>query len=161
MDISIRNMQRSDLEKVLELDRLSFTLPWPERAFAYELEHNPNSRCRVAELTGENDPILVGMIVAWLIVDEIHIATLAVHPEYRRRKIGHKLLAITLIDGVKSGATCSFLEVRHSNVAARALYESFGYEKSGIRKAYYKDNFEDAILMDLNRIDLSLLESLQ
>ena len=89
MEISIRNMQRSDLERVSELDRLSFSLPWPERSFAYELEQNPMARCRVAETMGERGPLVVGMVVAWLIVDEIHIATLAVHPEYRLWIFGH------------------------------------------------------------------------
>jgi len=70
------------------------------------------------------------------------------------------LLAFTLADGIKSGGTKSFLEVRSGNLAARALYRKFGYEEVGIRKKYYSDNGEDAILMNLDPIDSKLVKSL-
>lgn len=160
--ISFRSMEIADLENVKALDQLSFSLPWPESSFKFEIENNPVSRCWVAELENESGlRVLAGMIVIWLIVDEAHIATLAVHPHYRRLKIGQRLLAFTLIDAYHSGATRSFLEVRSGNLAARSLYARFGFEEIGVRKHYYVDNNEDAVMMNLDMIDLTKLESLQ
>lgn len=142
-------MTLEDLPAVVALDTLSFTLPWPERSFRFELTDNPASRCWVAEL----DDRIVGMIVAWLLVDEAHIATLATHPEHRRQGIARNLLTYALRYMSKEGAVTSFLEVRESNLAAREMYRRFGYEEVGRRKRYYKDNGEDAILMTLNGLE--------
>lgn len=161
MNITIRRMTVANLTRVSELDHLSFSLPWPERAFMHELETNKAARCWVAETSVNGVQVIVGMIVVWVIIDEVHIATLAVDPEFRRMKIAQKLLAFTLLDAVQSGATTSFLEVRRGNAAARALYQNFGYVEVGIRKHYYQDNNEDAVMMNLEPIDLPRLESLQ
>jgi [ribosomal protein S18]-alanine N-acetyltransferase len=152
-------MEPRDLTRVIELDQKSFTLPWSESAFHFEVEKNPAARCWVAEIPGES-PVIVGMVVVWLILDEIHIATLAVDPAQRRLMVGQRLLAFTLANGVNSGAKKSFLEVRSGNLAARALYRKFGYKEVGIRKRYYSDNNEDAILMNLDPIDDKLLKLL-
>jgi len=154
-------MEITDLEEVLALDRLSFSLPWPESSFKFEIESNPVSRCWVAEVNQAGTPVIAGMIVIWLIVDEAHVATFAVHPDYRRMKIGQKLLAFTLKDAYHAGAVRSFLEVRSGNQAARNLYTRFSYREVGVRRHYYKDNGEDAIMMNLEEIDLAKLESLQ
>ena len=151
-------MEPRDLPRVIELDQLSFTLPWPESAFIFEIEKNPAARCWVAETPGDA-PVIVGMIVVWLIMDEIHIATLAIDPTQRRLRVGQRLLAFALTNGIENGATKSLLEVRAGNVAARALYRKFGYEEVGVRKKYYSDNGEDAILMNLDPIDTQLLKS--
>jgi len=152
-------MEPRDLPRVIELDQQSFALPWSESAFHFEVEKNLAARCWVAEISGDS-PVIVGMIVVWLIMDEIHIATLAVDPTQRRLLVGQRLLAFTLAGGIESGATKSFLEVRHGNLAARALYRMFGFEEVGIRKKYYSDNGEDAILMNLDPIDSELVKSL-
>lgn len=152
-------MESRDLEEVTTLDQQSFSLPWPESSFHYELEKNQSSRCWVAEIPGEN-PHVVGMIVVWLIVDEVHIATFAVDPFRRKLHIGQRLLAFTLIDGVNHGARKSFLEVRSGNLAAREMYRKFGYQEVGVRKGYYSDNHEDAIMMNLEWIDVELLKTL-
>ena len=103
--LRIRRMQSEDLPRVIELDRNSFSLPWPERSFRFELEKNEVSRCWVAELLpADGVPLLVAMIVVWLIADEVHVATLAVAPEHRRQKIAQRLLAHSLIDAYHSGA---------------------------------------------------------
>ena len=151
-------MEPRDLHAVIALDQLSFTLPWPESAFIFEIEKNPASRCWVAEIPGDAS-VIVGMIVVWLIMDEIHIATLAIDPTQRRQRVGQRLLAFTLADGIENGGIKSFLEVRTGNIAARALYRKFGYEEVGVRKKYYSDNGEDAILMNLDPIDTKLLKS--
>jgi len=94
-------------------------------------------------------------------VDEAHVATIAVHPDYRRQKSAQRLLAYTLIDAYHTGAVKSVLEVRRGNEAAIRMYQRFGYREVGIRKKYYQDNGEDAVLMDLDPLDLEHLLSLQ
>lgn len=155
MKIIIRKMTMDDIEQVLAIDRVSFSLPWPERSFRFELTDNPASRCWVAEMDGK----LVGMIVAWLIVSEVHVATLATHPDFRRQGIAKKLLAYTLRELRNEGAQSSFLEVRASNFAAQEMYRKFGYEESGVRPRYYRDNDEDALLMTLESLDVERLKN--
>jgi ribosomal-protein-alanine N-acetyltransferase len=145
MKLTIRKMTLEDVPSVIDLDQKSFSLPWPERSFRFELSANPASRCWVAELDGK----IVGMIVVWLIIDEAHVATLATHPDFRRRGIAKKLLSQALLHLMEDGAQSSFLEVRESNFAAQEMYRKFGYEASGRRPHYYRDNDEDAILMNL------------
>ena len=149
----IRKMTVEDIPAVVALDQMSFSLPWPERSFRFELTDNPASRCWVAEVDGS----IVGMIVNWLLVDEVHVATIATHPGYRRQGIARKLLSHSLRYMSDEGAVSSFLEVRESNAAAREMYRKFGYAETGRRKAYYKDNNEDAILMTLEKIDIQRL----
>jgi ribosomal-protein-alanine N-acetyltransferase len=153
MNLIIRKMTVDDIPAVVDLDQKSFSLPWPERSFRYELTDNPASRCWVAELDGK----VVGMLVAWLIVDEAHVATVATHPDYRRRGIGRRLLAYALRHIMQDGAHSSFLEVRESNLAAQEMYRKFGYEVTGRRRRYYRDNDEDAILMSLDSLSAERL----
>jgi [ribosomal protein S18]-alanine N-acetyltransferase len=154
MNVTIRRMAVDDISAVVDLDQKSFSLPWPERSFRFELTDNPASRCWVAELDGK----VVGMIVIWLIVDEAHVATIATDPEYRRQGIGRRLLAHALRRLITDGARSSFLEVRESNVAAQDMYRKFGYEVTGRRRRYYRDNDEDAILMTLDSLNAERLK---
>lgn len=149
MNLIIRKMTVDDVPAVVALDQMSFSLPWPERSFRFELTDNPASRCWVAELDGK----VVAMIVVWLIVDEAHVATVATHPKYRRQGIGKRLLAYALLQIMQDGARSSFLEVRESNLAAQEMYRRFGYEVTGRRRRYYRDNDEDAILMSLESLN--------
>jgi ribosomal-protein-alanine N-acetyltransferase len=153
MNFTIRKMTVDDISAVLDLDQKSFSLPWPERSFRFELTDNPAARCWVAELDGK----VVAMIVVWLIVDEAHVATLATHPDYRRQGIGRRLLAYALRQMMQDGARSSFLEVRASNLAAQEMYQKFGYEATGRRRHYYRDNDEDAILMNLSSLNAERL----
>jgi ribosomal-protein-alanine N-acetyltransferase len=150
MSVVIRKMTLDDLEQVVALDQMSFSLPWPARSFQFELTDNPASRSWVAELDGR----VVAMLVAWLIVDEIHIATIATHPDFRKQGIGEKILSYTLKSAKDEGAVTSFLEVREGNIAALKMYYKFGYMETGRRIGYYKDNGEDAILMTLEALDI-------
>ena len=152
MSVILRKMTLDDLEQVVAIDQVSFSLPWPARSFQFELTDNPASRCWVAELNGR----VVGMVVAWLIVDEIHIATIAIHPDFRKQGFGEKLLSHTLQSAKTEGAVNSFLEVRENNDAAIIMYRKFGYVESGRREGYYKDNGEDAILMTLGSLDVEI-----
>jgi [ribosomal protein S18]-alanine N-acetyltransferase len=150
MNMTIRKMTLEDINQVLAIDEASFSLPWPARSFHFEVTNNPASRSWVAEIEGQ----VVGMVVAWMIVDEIHIATIATHNDFRRQGIAEKLLIHTLKSAKEEGALTSFLEVRESNRFARQMYNKFGYVEVGRRRHYYKDNNEDAILMSLDSINL-------
>ena len=147
--MNISRMTLDDLAQVVAIDTASFSLPWPERSFRFEITDNPASRAWVAEIDGK----IVGMIVAWLLVDDAHIATLATHPDFRRQGIARKLLIFSLQSMMSEGALTSVLEVRESNAAAQEMYRKFGFEESGRRPRYYRDNDEDAILMTLHKLE--------
>ena len=142
----IRRMILADIDQVVEIDRASFSLPWPPRSFQYEVTDNAASRGWVAEIEG----CIVGMIVIWMIVHEAHIATIAVRPDFRRRGIAEKLLLHALTCARSEGAIRAFLEVRAGNMAAQEMYRKYGFVVDGRRPRYYKDNNEDAVLMSLN-----------
>ncbi|MBI3152045.1 MAG: ribosomal protein S18-alanine N-acetyltransferase [Chloroflexi bacterium] len=143
-------MTLDDFDQVVAIDQISFSLPWPARSFRFELTDNPASRCWVVELDGR----VVAMLVGWFIVDELHIATIATHPEFRGQGIGRDLLSHALRSAREEGAVKSFLEVRESNEVAQKMYRSFGFVEDGRRSEYYKDNAEDAILMSLDHLDV-------
>ena len=148
----IRAMRTEDLEKVQVIDRTSFSLPWPTSAYNYEL-NNPMSLSWVAEIfMEEGQPTIVGMVVVWLIVDEAHIATLAVEPGYRRLGIGQALLVTALEEAIQRGMLEVTLEVRANNIPARRLYQRFKFEIAGYRPRYYRDNNEDALIMTMNHL---------
>lgn len=152
-------MEITDLDEVIALDRTSFAMPWPESSFRYEINENKFSRCWVVDLQNENGQTeLAAMAVIWLILDEMHVATFAVKPGFRRHKIGERLMVHALKDGFSRGAVKALLEVRRGNLAARSLYQKFGFTEEGVRKGYYQDNGEDAILMDLNVTDVKGLD---
>ncbi len=144
----IRKMTMDDLEQVVAIDQISFSLPWPARSFRFEVTDNEASRCWVADLDGR----IIAMLVGWFIVDELHVATIATHPEFRGQGIGREILLHALCVAKEEGAIKSFLEVRESNEVAQNMYRNFGFVEDGRRKGYYKDNGEDAILMSLDQL---------
>ncbi len=144
----IRKMTLNDLEQVVAIDQISFSLPWPVRSFQFELTDNEASRCWVADLDGR----VIAMLVGWFIVDELHVATIATHPEFRGQGIGREILLHALRVAKEEGAVKSFLEVRESNEVAQKLYRDFGFVEDARRAGYYKDNGEDAILMSLDHL---------
>jgi [ribosomal protein S18]-alanine N-acetyltransferase len=150
MKVIIRKMMPQDVPVVSQIDQLSFTLPWPEHSFHYEVSDNRVARCFVAET---EDKRVAAMIVSWMIVDELHIATIATHPDFRRQGIGTQILTTALKEASAAGVRRAFLEVRESNEAAQAMYRKFGFESTGRRAKYYKDNGEDAILMTLEPLE--------
>lgn len=150
MNYEIRKMTLDDLEQVVAIDQVSFSLPWPPRSFQFELTDNEASRCWVTDLDGR----VIAVLVGWLIVDELHIATIATHPEFRGQGIGRQLLLHVLGSAKEEGAIRAFLEVRESNMIALKMYRDFGFVEDGRRVKYYKDNGEDAILMSLDHLDM-------
>ncbi|TLN03905.1 ribosomal-protein-alanine N-acetyltransferase [bacterium] len=159
-NLILRPMRVADISQVFALDAMSFSLPWTERSYRYEVEENDHSRPWVMEDVSQSPALIVGMIVVWLILDEAHVATLAVHPAYRRRGLGQHLLAHGLLEAQKEGATLAYLEVRMGNLSAQTLYQRFGFVMDGVRPRYYVDNGEDAILMSLRPLDPHRLAAL-
>lgn len=145
----IRKMTEDDLEQVIAIDQVSFSLPWPARSFHYEITSNEVSRSWVLECEGR----IAAMMVGWLMVDELHVATIATHPDFRRRGLGKKILVHALLAAQEEGVIRAFLEVREKNEAAQNLYRNLGFVEDGRRKEYYKDTMEDAILMSLNEMN--------
>jgi ribosomal-protein-alanine N-acetyltransferase len=91
--------------------------------------------------------VIIGFCSFWRVVDELHINNLAVAPEHRRSGVGKGLLSRVLADGARLGARRATLEVRHSNIPAQRLYEGFGFVVSGVRRAYYSNPVEDALIL--------------
>lgn len=151
--ILIRPMDVADVPAVTELDRESFSLPWTEKSFTYEITQNQLSIPLVAETDAAEGKAIAGFIVVWLIVDEAHIGTIAVAEPYRQKGIAEGLIAAAFAQARLGGAIQAYLEVRAGNRAARRLYQKLGFVTDGIRKGYYQDNHEDAVLMSLS--DLS------
>ncbi len=138
-------MRLSDLPAVMETDRRSFPTPWSEEIWRQEIT-GPFGLYLVLE-EGDN---LSGHIGLKLISGEAHVVTLAVRPERRRRGFARALIKAALGDPVSAGARYLHLEVRPSNVAARVLYRSLGFDETGVRPRYYGE--EDALLMTLDLI---------
>lgn len=151
MNAVIRKMTMEDVPAVAQIDRMSFSLPWPEHSFQYEVSENRVSHCFVAET---KDKRIAAMIVSWIIAEEMHIATIATHPDFRRQGLGECILTEALLDGLEAGARLAFLEVRAGNDAAQAMYRKFGFVVTGRRPRYYKDNGEDAVLMTLEPLEM-------
>jgi [ribosomal protein S18]-alanine N-acetyltransferase len=158
-ELFIRSMKADDIEEVLAIDRLSFPTPWPRSAYLHELTKNQAARLWVAEVdeaAGERQ--IVAMIVLWMILDEAHIATIAVHPNFRRELIGSRLLVFALKQAIQEGARQATLEVRAGNQVAQSLYRNFGFTVVRRRPRYYRDNNEDALLMSLSDMDAQVLD---
>ncbi len=151
--VTVRLMREEDLLQVQAIDRLSFSMPWPTSAYRFELKDNPLSLLWVAEaVLNDGPPQVVGAVVVWLVVDEVHIATLAVHPDFRGRGIGKRLLATALKETISREMRSATLEVRAHNEAAQELYRQFGFQTVGRRPRYYRDNNEDALIMTASRL---------
>ena len=149
----VEPMRLEDLDEVLAIERASFRSPWSRHAFLHELRRNA-----VAELWVFREPPpareVLGYLCLWAVAGELHVTNLAVDPAHRRRGIARHLLAWVLAGHRTRGATRAFLEVRAGNVDALRLYEGLGFRRVGLRKGYYFDTGDDAILMEA---DLAVL----
>lgn len=142
-NVEITRMTVDDLDAVMVLERLSFSIPWSREAFIQEITKNMFARYICAKV----DSVAVGYAGMWKVCDEGHITNVAVHPEFRRNGIGAKLIEGLILIARKENIERMTLEVRKSNIPARELYLKFGFKVEGIRKGYYADNGEDAIIM--------------
>lgn len=165
----VEKMTLADVPEVAALEKMIFSMPWSAHAFEYELQYNPmayffvvrpknpdtaqeeehdsskEQRKDAPRVSSERK--IIGYSGFWLILDEAHICTLAVHPDWRRRGIGELLLTHLIDQAIALHAAVLTLEVRVSNLAAQKLYQKYGFMTAGVRKRYYSDNNEDALIM--------------
>jgi ribosomal-protein-alanine N-acetyltransferase len=146
--LSVSRMSHRDLEEVFEIEKQSFPSPWSRDLFVREL-NNQASKLFVAREGLEGMAQLFGYICFWIVGEEAHILNLAVHPCHRRLNTATVLLSCTLAYCRDKGVMCVFLEVRRGNRPAQSLYEKFGFVTDSIRKGYYNDTGEDALVMKL------------
>jgi ribosomal-protein-alanine N-acetyltransferase len=162
LPVMVDDMRLADVSQVQEIERLCFATPWPAYAFEQELRGNRLARYVVARTGGAEGERVIGFAGVWLMVDEAHITTFGVHPEWRRQGIGASLMVRLLELAEELHARRMTLEVRAGNLAAQALYRRFGFEVAGRRPRYYTDDGEDALVMstpDLSRASMrSLIE---
>jgi ribosomal-protein-alanine N-acetyltransferase len=140
----IREMGPSDLDGVMAIEEISFPTPWSRGMF---LEDFPRDFSDALVAAGADDEVL-GYAVCWTIAGESHLLNIAVHPARRGRGIGRALLSECIRRAARAGASLIFLEVRAGNEAAERLYRSMGFVFRGIRKGYYTDTGEDAVILD-------------
>ncbi len=141
--LTIRRMRAADIDAVVEIERAVFPMPWSRRCFENELADGSRSLSWVAE----RDGAVVGYLVSWLVEDELHIGNVAVAPAAQCAGVGRSLLKNALEDAEERGVSCATLEVRMSNARAIGLYSKLGFIPVAMRKRYYSDNGEDALVM--------------
>ena len=184
MRYTIDKMTMADIPRVVEIERLSYSSPWPPSAYRKEIQENPLAYYIVArdtqlavpapahapaEVSRRGFPLsllpgrsgttmnpqfasIIGFAGLWLMVDEAHVTTIAVHPDYRHHGIGELMLSSLIEHANDIGARVVTLEVRVTNDVAQNLYRKYGFEGMGIRKRYYSDNDEDALIMSTSEI---------
>jgi ribosomal-protein-alanine N-acetyltransferase len=144
--IDITKMSIYDLEGVHRVEVESFATPWTKDAFYYELTSNPYAHYLVMK---ENERV-IGYCGIWIVMGEAQITNIALDPSCRGRKLGDLLLGRAMEYCKMAGAATVSLEVRVSNIVAQSLYRKYGFQNGGIRKKYYVDNNEDALVMWVN-----------
>lgn len=138
-----RRMTLADLDAVVAIEEATFPTPWSKESFRQELERNVAARYLVAE----KDGTVIGYAGAWVILDESHITNIAIEESQRGSGYGRLLTQALMQYLANLGAEYATLEVRKSNLRAQNLYKSLGFIALGVRKRYYEDNQEDAIIM--------------
>lgn len=143
IDYIVLDMNMSHIDDVVVIENLSFKTPWTRNAFAAELTRNKCAKYKVLMI----DKRVVAYGGMWILLDEAHITNIAVHPEYRGMGLGNAIVEQLLIEAKKNGISSMTLEVRISNISAINLYKKYGFIEEAIRKNYYQDTGEDAIIM--------------
>ena len=148
MNISYNIFSEKDIEGIFQISNLSFKLPWSMESIKSEVD-NPLAKYIIAKDIESNK--VLGFIGIWIILGEGDITNIAVHPEFRKLGIGEKLLSSML--NLCESLNCNIinLEVRSSNLPAISLYKKLNFLEVGLRKGYYEDNKEDAILMQYKK----------
>lgn len=141
----LRRMTESDLSFVMEIENLSYPNPWHLSSFKGEIENRPISNPYVIIYRPLEK--IIGYVIYWHIRNEVQISNIAISPEYRQMGVGEGVLRKVLVDIRQKGAEFVFLEVRPSNLSARRLYEKLGFTMLGLRRGYYRNPSEDAIVM--------------
>jgi ribosomal-protein-alanine N-acetyltransferase len=141
--LEFRSMRLEDIPAICEIEKEAFTTPWTSAAFINELNNNQFARYMVMECGEE----VIGYGGMWIIIDEAHVTNIALKEKYRGKKLGERLLREMQQTAIFFGAVRMTLEVRPSNRVAQGLYEKLGFYGVGVRRGYYTDNREDAIIM--------------
>ena len=141
----IRQMKEKDISQIMKIEEISFgTHHWTEDSFKSELTNQTGNYFVIYD---KDINKLVGYCGFWLIMDEAHVTTIAVHPDYRRKHLGELLLQHLIDYCTRRKAKWMTLEVRISNIGAQKLYYKYGFSSLGLRRKYYQDNDEDALIM--------------
>ncbi|MGE5372104.1 MAG: ribosomal protein S18-alanine N-acetyltransferase [Solirubrobacterales bacterium] len=148
IEILIRMMTENDLDQILAIENVSFPTPWSRNSFLNELK-NPLAIYLVVDLDGE----VGGYAGVWIVFEEAHVTNVAVRSDLRGNQLGE--LMLSKLEEVAMANQCEriMLEVRPSNHAARSLYTRMGFAQEGVRKKYYLDNDEDALIMSKKLIE--------
>jgi ribosomal-protein-alanine N-acetyltransferase len=154
-------MKKENLEQVLAIEQASFTMPWSKNLFLSEFR-SPSVSMLMVALEDVPARSVVGYIVCWLVTDELHILNLAVDGLFRRQGIAKSLVLAALKRAHQKGVKRAFLEVRSSNTAAKKLYSDLGFTGTSVRRDYYDEPIEDALVMTLGEGALeSLIKRMQ
>lgn len=145
-ELVIRKMDIIDIDEVMEVEKSSFSEPWPKDVFTQEVLKNDYAYYFVAQLNNK----VIGYAGMWVVIDDAQITNIAIIPYYRGLKMGEKLFEYVCQQAMRMGVKRLSLEVRVSNIIAQGMYRKFGFVPGGIRKNYYTDNQEDAIVMWVN-----------
>lgn len=143
--LEIRSMEMGDLEEVLSIEQYSFPVPWTRNAFLIELRSNPLAHYLVAH----QENTLAAYLGSWFLLTDAHVTNLAVHPAFRRKGLATQFLEYFMVEVLLYGIRRISLEVRRNNIQAQRLYRSLGFIQVGIRRGYYQDNKEDAMILSL------------
>jgi ribosomal-protein-alanine N-acetyltransferase len=160
LPFSIEPMTLADIPEVVAVEQASYSMIWPAKAYDHELRKNDLAHYFVLRAAPQptnhqlKQPPLIGLGGFWLMIDEIHISTIAIHPDWRGLGLGEWMLIKLLEEGGALGAEVATLEVRPSNRAARSLYEKYGFLEVGRRRNYYIDNGEDALILTTPSLSL-------
>lgn len=141
-NLTVHTLEKDDIDSIIEIENLCFPTPWTKESMEGELR---NKFAKYVVI--KNNNLVVGYGGLWLIIDEGHITNIAVHPEFRGMGIGNKILEELIKLCEKRNIPSMTLEVRISNTIAQNLYKKFGFKEAGVRKKYYGDNDEDALIM--------------
>ena len=142
-NIKVRKASESDLDGIEKIEKECFAIPWSRETLEYDMKENQFATYIVAECNGET----AGYIGFWVIAGECNINNVAVSSSYRRKHIGSAIIDTVIKSCEKAGIKRFTLEVRKSNAPAIGLYTKYGFKPEGVRKAYYEDNGEDAVIM--------------
>lgn len=144
--VHIERMTMADLDEIVRLEKESFTDPWPKKGFEIQLKDG-SSILLVARTNGSEAGEIVGYLCAYLIFEELQLASVAVKAAFQRRGIGRRLILEMIRQGQEGGAKEIWLDVRESNASARRLYDGFGFREVYRRKNYYRKPKEDALVL--------------
>lgn len=147
--LDIKTLQLNDIDGIMTIEPAVYGAHhWSRQSFINELTNPAGCYFGALDAAGR----ILGYSGFWLIQDEAHVTTLAVHPNFRRRKIGERLLINNIIEARKLGANRLTLEVRVSNESAQMLYYKYAFKRLGVRPRYYQDNSEDALILWTDRL---------